>query len=105
MSYAKKPWHEWHDGKIPIHDHFDGESNCVQCRGPCKLTGAELVLTQLIASMFSAWAECRGEPVGPGTFVERGVLRDAGVDVELCGLRAMEAKRSTEPLIKRMAAE
>lgn len=31
-----------------VHDHFDGSSCCVECAGPCTLTGAEIALTRLV---------------------------------------------------------
>jgi hypothetical protein len=34
-----------------IHDHFDGEAHCIECRGKCVQTGEALNLTRLIRKM------------------------------------------------------
>lgn len=31
-----------------IHDHFDGEAHCIECRGVCNLEGESLRLTRFI---------------------------------------------------------
>lgn len=33
---------------MEIHDHFDGTAHCVQCQGPCRLTGDDLAVTRLV---------------------------------------------------------
>ena len=33
---------------MTIHDHFDGSAHCVECKGPCKLTGDERAVTEFI---------------------------------------------------------
>lgn len=35
-----------------IHDHFDGSAHCVECGGPCRLTGGDLDLTMLVRYLF-----------------------------------------------------
>lgn len=42
--------------KVVIHDHFDGCANCVECGGPCRLTGEQRLLTELIRWIFEKWA-------------------------------------------------
>ena len=36
---------------IEIHDHFDGEAHCIECRGPCRLTDESLRFTRLIRNV------------------------------------------------------
>jgi hypothetical protein len=31
-----------------VHDHFDGSAHCVDCDGPCELSGDELHVTRLV---------------------------------------------------------
>ena len=45
----------WNRGNLPIHDHFDGSSNCIQCNGPCQLEGTDLFLTNVVRQMVEAW--------------------------------------------------
>lgn len=39
-----------------LHDHFDGSANCVECKGPCKLKGQELLSTELLRMLFERYA-------------------------------------------------
>lgn len=32
----------------PVHDHFDGSAHCAECGGPCRLTGVERALTEMV---------------------------------------------------------
>ena len=45
-----------------IHDHFDGSAHCVECDGPCKLTGDSLHLTQVVRAYFEECAITRRKP-------------------------------------------
>lgn len=81
----------WHDEKNTIHDHFDGSAHCVECQGKCKLTGADLALTQLVRYMFAAWAwSLHGQKPNHMTCV---VLKDLGVDLDATLARAKESNR------------
>jgi hypothetical protein len=31
-----------------VHDHFEGSAHCVECEGPCALTGVERALTEMV---------------------------------------------------------
>lgn len=33
---------------MTVHDHFDGSANCVECHGPCRLSGEACELTRLL---------------------------------------------------------
>jgi hypothetical protein len=33
---------------MTIHDHFGGSGNCVECQGPCQLTGYERGATEMV---------------------------------------------------------
>lgn len=47
-----------------VHDHFDGSFHCVECAGPCKLNGNDLLLTQLVCDTMTLWAIRGEEPWG-----------------------------------------
>ena len=68
----------------PIHDHFDGAANCVQCGGDCRLEGAELAFTALLRYLFD------GEAYGSGFLPAMAIahLRRIGVDVDAFRKRA-----------------
>ncbi len=36
---------------MEIHDHFDGEAHCIECRGRCALAGESLQLTRLVRNV------------------------------------------------------
>lgn len=67
-----------------VHDHFDGASHCVQCGGKCWLTGAELVLTEMIRWEFDAIS--RG--AAGLNRMQRATLERIGVDIEEFHARA-----------------
>lgn len=39
---------------MPIHDHFDGSAHCVECGGPCTLTGDSLYLTRVVRDLLES---------------------------------------------------
>ena len=79
-----------------IHDNFDGSNWCVDCDGPCKLIGADKVLTNLVRRIFECHAHS-GSRLCPCTEM---ALKDAGVDIARFKKRAEETNRSSnEPLI------
>ena len=74
---------------IEVHDHFDGSAHCVQCGGPCKLTGALLFFTQLTRWLF----ECevfQNRPLALGLMGQ--TLADAGVNIPAFKKRALETR-------------
>lgn len=73
---------------VAIHDHFDGSAHCVECAGPCQLTGAERHLTSVIRWMFERAAIVDEHPALWGLM--RDALVDAGLDVERHWKRARE---------------
>jgi hypothetical protein len=37
---------------LEIHDHFDGEFHCIECRGECVLSGDSRQLTRFVRNVF-----------------------------------------------------
>lgn len=72
--------------KIEIHDHFAEQAHCVQCVGPCRLEGAELVATQLVRYIFEQWATAQ---LNPGMMLAYTIDR-ASVDIDKFKARAVE---------------
>jgi hypothetical protein len=72
---------------INLHDHFDGSAHCIQCGGECRLSGAELALTEMIRWQFEAIA--RGAAFL--SYAERSTLERIGVDIEAFMQRAMRS--------------
>lgn len=33
---------------MTIHDHMDGSAHCIECKGPCKLTGEDCALSAFV---------------------------------------------------------
>ena len=65
------------------HDHFDGSAHCVECGGPCKLTGTEMAYTALVRMLFESTEFAKAKWV-PGL----SQLRDSGVPIEKFAERA-----------------
>jgi hypothetical protein len=76
-------------GNDQVHDHFDGRSHCVECNGPCKLTGNDRALTEMIRWHFDQMVQ-RGEKK-PWVFV-RETLAKIGLDWEQITKRAQETR-------------
>ncbi len=76
-----------------IHDHFDGSAHCQECGGSCKLTGADLALTNLIRAMFEANAY-HGQA---WSYMAQLVMVDLGVNIELFKMRARETNKRVTP--------
>jgi hypothetical protein len=74
---------------VPIHDHFDGSAHCVECGGPCKLTGADLLLTERIRWHLALLAR-QGWTSLPLSV--QSTLEDAGADGVALFLRARQAE-------------
>ena len=76
--------------KIPpvaVHDHFDGASHCVECEGPCHLTGAEYHLSELVRMVLISNVR-----TGAGlSTAEVGAMQDAGVDLKRFLVRARQS--------------
>lgn len=84
-----------------IHDNFDGSNWCVECDGPCKLTGAERTATNLVRRMFEM-AEARGQK--SFDICTEACLKEAGVDIAYFFVRAQETRITKQrPLIERRA--
>lgn len=75
---------------MPAHDHFDGSARCVECEGPCRLTGDSRALTEMVR-----W--CLEVRAGRGTawlnVMEMGTLEAVGADVGKLCQRAMDTAR------------
>lgn len=67
---------------MPIHDHFEGSAHCVECGGPCKLTGDARALTEMIR-----WRLEARPFLNPS---ERETIRKAGGDPDKLIARAKE---------------
>ena len=39
-----------------IHDHFNGSLHCVECSGPCLLTGSSLAVTEMVRNLLGYFA-------------------------------------------------
>jgi hypothetical protein len=50
-------WLDGYNFKPQVHDHFDGSSHCIECKGECELTGADMAYTALVRALFEgeAW--------------------------------------------------
>lgn len=33
---------------MTVHDNFDGSAHCIECEGPCRLTGDDRAVTSLV---------------------------------------------------------
>lgn len=75
-------------GKATIHDHFDGSARCRECRGPCKLTGADLWATALVRAIFEGQA-LSGKPAAYYVLRE---LERGGINVTAFTRRGKEAR-------------
>lgn len=84
-----------------IHDHFDGSANCVECRGPCKQTGDERTITDLVRWIFEE-AEMRKRTSFSVSMSD--CLNKSGVDIQYFLNRARESRiTNLPPLWKRVA--
>jgi hypothetical protein len=45
---------------MTIHDHFDGSAHCVECQGPCLLTGEDRTVTELARHIMEFFAYAHG---------------------------------------------
>jgi hypothetical protein len=73
---------------MPIHDHFDGSSNCVECGGPCTLTGDSLHLTRLVRHLLASRVVRDGRAwIGDAV---RLTIAEAGGDPDRLARRAEE---------------
>ena len=68
---AKKP-----EGPVTIHDHFDGSAHCMECRGPCQLTGESMFATYLVRAIVETWDHKKVHPRG----FAADVMLDFGLD-------------------------
>jgi hypothetical protein len=50
-QFAEKFVWRSHVRNFEIHDHFDGEAHCIECRGKCVLSGDSLELTRLVRKL------------------------------------------------------
>jgi hypothetical protein len=53
----QKRWERYYRAKqnvraVTVHDHFDGCAHCVECGGPCQLTGPDRAYTELVRAVF-----------------------------------------------------
>lgn len=67
-----------------IHDHFDGSAHCVECQGPCKLTGAARIATELVRWQFAQIARQKARNIVNGAFLDTmmvDTLQRAGVEI------------------------
>lgn len=69
---------------VAIHDHFDGSAYCVECGGRCTLTGAELLLTQIVRY----WIESSVYSHNFLPYMATAALKEAGVDLDKMKHRA-----------------
>jgi len=67
-----------------IHDHYEGAAHCVECGGPCALTGDDLKVTNLIRAIVET-AAFHGHGFN---WLARDALNDLGVDVDAACARA-----------------
>lgn len=49
-----------------IHDHFDGSLHCIECKGPCQLTGSSLAITGLVRNVCEYFALHHDGWIPPG---------------------------------------
>lgn len=70
-----------------IHDHFDGSAHCVECKGPCQLTGAERIATELARWLCERYAINGWKEL---CVLERDTLEEAGVNPANFMKRAIE---------------
>src|SRR5690606_11582489 len=81
---------------VELHDHFDGSAHCVQCNGPCTLTGANLFATDIIRNIAEQWVRNVGFPdMSMTSYLER-----RGVNVDRLTQRARAARDARLPLIQ-----
>lgn len=73
-----------YDEKAVCHDHFDGSAHCVECGGPCRLTGSEMAYTALVRSVFDCAAFCGQIP--PHSMMQQ--LIRSGIDAKKLWNRA-----------------
>jgi hypothetical protein len=67
-----------------VHDHLDGMEHCVECGGPCQLTGVALLLSNVIRHIFEEKAYN-----GSGfSMMLKSAIEGCGVDVEKFRRRA-----------------
>lgn len=66
---------------MPIHNHFDGSEHCVECGGPCRLTGDSLALTRMVRCRLEREVYASKEP--RLSYGERAALRAAGYDPDV----------------------
>lgn len=78
-----------HDDPTVVHDHFGGSANCVECGGPCQLSGAQRLLTEMIRWLFERAVRERRTY----NMLERETLLKAGVDPDRFLNRAKESTR------------
>lgn len=64
---------------VTIHDHLDGSNHCVECGGPCTLTGDDLAVTMLVRTVFVHLAFSGYRTVPPAM---KQALESLGVNVE-----------------------
>lgn len=67
-----------------VHDHFDGSEHCLECRGPCRLRGPELVATGLARLIVESCASRRVDL----NHLERAALERAGARPDMMLARA-----------------
>jgi hypothetical protein len=75
---------------MPIHDHFDGSANCVECEGACSLSGDARWLTEMVRWLLAGRAH-KGAPFL--TVLEKGTIDAAGADSLRLITRAHETSR------------
>jgi hypothetical protein len=80
-----------------VHDHFDGSRFCVECDGPCRLTGAALWLSEMVR-----WRFLRIRSLDELSAVERNTLAAAGVDSKAFLARADRTRLALLRLAERL---
>ena len=74
-----------------VHDHFDGSANCIECRGRCRLTGADRALTEMVRWEAQRWITQR---TGPNMMM-KATLETLGLDVDRLMATAAERENAT----------
>lgn len=87
------PVYESWKEQMTIHDHFDGDRNCVECNGPCRLTGDDLAVTRIVRYSLVQVAYFGKHP---GVLL-RNALLQAGID---CDRFISRAEETTAPFAR-----
>jgi hypothetical protein len=71
-----------------------GSAHCIECKGPCKLTGSELLATQLLRMLFERYAMAGWREL---PYYETSTLVDHDIDV----LKLWQRAKDTTPRTNR----